>query len=81
MNWKSTTGSDRPDQQMILLTGSASFPKSVEAMKKRAIEFLEKPANIEQLVEMVHQAQFKKSELFQQKMQDSIDKISKKLGW
>jgi FixJ family two-component response regulator len=73
--------SDSPDQQVIFLTGFASVPKSVEAMKKGAVEFLEKPANIEQLVGMVRQAQFKKSELFQKRMEESVDKIAKKRGW
>ena len=73
--------SDSPDQQIIFLTGYASVPKSVEAIKQGAVEFLEKPANINQLIEMVKQAQLKKAELFEKRMEDSIDHLKKKKGW
>jgi len=73
--------SDSPDQQVIFLTGHASVPKSVEAMKLGAAEFLEKPANIDQLVELIQTAQFKKAVLFEKKMEQSIDKLKKTKGW
>lgn len=72
---------DNPDQQIILLTGYASVPKTVEAIKKGAVEFLEKPANINQLIDLVRQALLKKTELFEKRMQDSINKVKRNKGW
>lgn len=73
--------SESPDQQVIFLTGYASVPKSVEAIKRGAVEFLEKPANINQLVEMVRNAQLKKAELFEKRMEESIDHLKKNKAW
>lgn len=70
-----------PDSQVVLLTGRATVKKSVEALKLGAIEFLEKPANIKQLTEIVIKAQKKKADLFEKRMQDGIAKITKKKGW
>ncbi|MBC8278396.1 MAG: response regulator [FCB group bacterium] len=73
--------SENPDQQVVFLTGYASVPKSVEAIKHGAVEFLEKPANINQLVQMVRDAQLKKAELFEKRMEESIDHLKKNKGW
>ena len=70
-----------PDQQVILLTGHATVPKSVEAMKLGAVEFLEKPAKIDQLIELVRTAQLKKADLFQKRMEESIEKVKTSKGW
>jgi DNA-binding NtrC family response regulator len=73
--------SDNPDQQVILLTGHATVPKSVEAIKQGAVEFLEKPADINQLVGMIRQAQEKQSEIKEKRTKESIADILKKRGW
>lgn len=73
--------SDNPDQQVILLTGHATVPKSVEAIKHGAIEFLEKPADINHLMGMIKQAQEKQSELKDKRTKESIEEILKKRGW
>lgn len=72
---------DNPDQQVIFLTGYASVPKTVEALKKGAIEFLEKPADITQLIELVRTAQVKKAELFEKRAEESIEKIKRDRFW
>jgi DNA-binding NtrC family response regulator len=73
--------SDNPDQQVILLTGHATVPKSVEAIKQGAIEFLAKPADINHLMGMIKQAQEKQSELKDKRTKESIEEILKKRGW
>ncbi|TKJ39752.1 two-component system response regulator [candidate division LCP-89 bacterium B3_LCP] len=72
---------DNPDQQVVLLTGHATVPKSVEAIKHGAVEFLEKPADIDKLIEIVSRAKVKKSELTEKRMKESIEEIMKKRGW
>ena len=73
--------SDSPDQQVILLTGHATVPQSVEAIKHGAVEFLEKPPDIDHLIGLVREAQMKKTELFTKRMEDSIEHIKKRKGW
>jgi len=72
---------DNPDQQVIFLTGYASVPKTVEALKKGAVEFLEKPADINQLIDLVREAQIKKAELFEKRAEDSIEKLKRGKSW
>lgn len=73
--------SKNSDQQVIFLTGHATVTKSVEAMKLGAVEFLEKPAKIDQLIELVRKAQVKKTDMFQKRMEESIDKVKMQKGW
>ncbi len=73
--------SDSPDQQVIFLTGHATVPQSVEAIKYGAVEFLEKPPDIDHLIELVREAQLKKTDLFAKRMEDSIEHIKKRKGW
>lgn len=69
------------DLQIILLTGHATMDKGIEAIKQGATEFLEKPADINLLVEKIKEAQSKKMLLFEKKMEDAVSKIMKKKGW
>ena len=73
--------SDNPDQQVIFLTGYASVPKSVEAIKKGATEFLEKPADIDKLIELVREAMIKKLDLFEKRMEKSIENLKRGKSW
>ena len=73
--------SDSPDQQVVLLTGHATVPKSVEAIKQGAIEFLEKPADIDKLLEIIGRAQVKKADLFEKRMEQSIKEVKRRKGW
>jgi DNA-binding NtrC family response regulator len=69
------------DLQIILLTGHATMEKGIEAIKQGATEFLEKPADIDTLVEKIESAQSKRMLLFEQRMEDAIDEIMKKKSW
>ncbi len=69
------------DLQIILLTGHATMEKGIEAIKQGATEFLEKPADIDTLVEKIESAQSKRMLLFEQRMEDAIDEITKKKSW
>ena len=50
----------RPEIQVVLLTGHATVEKGVEAMKRGALEFLEKPVDLSKLSEIIHQAKAEK---------------------
>jgi DNA-binding NtrC family response regulator len=69
------------DLQIIVLTGHATIDKGIEAIKKGATEFLEKPADVNLLVEKIKKAQAKKTILFEQRMEDAVSDIMKKKGW
>jgi DNA-binding NtrC family response regulator len=70
-----------PDLQIILLTGHATVDKGVEAMKLGAVDFLEKPADIEKLMTLIKLASSKKMVLVAKRSEEQIDAILKKKGW
>ncbi|MGD8867095.1 MAG: response regulator [Gemmatimonadales bacterium] len=70
-----------PDLQVILLTGRATLSQAVEAMKLGALDFLEKPADIEMLVLKIEEAATKKSSLLDKRIADRISDIMRKKGW
>jgi len=47
---------ERPDMPIIFITGYGDVPKSVQAMKRGAVEFLTKPFNDEVLLTAIRQA-------------------------
>ena len=69
------------DQQVIFLTGHATVAKSVEALKAGAKEFLEKPVNIESLMDRISEAARKRMVLLEKRSAEAVDEILKKKGW
>ncbi len=72
---------ENPDSQVVLLTGRATVQKSVEALKVGAVEFLEKPADINKLTDIVYEAQKTKADLFEKRMEEGAKRITRKKGW
>jgi DNA-binding NtrC family response regulator len=72
---------NNPDLQIILLTGYGTVEKSVEAMKIGAKDFLEKPANIEQLLEKIKLAGNERIALVEKRAEESIRSILKGKSW
>ncbi len=72
---------DNPEIQVVLLTGHGSLQKGIEAMKLGAMDFLEKPADIELLLEKVRTAKAKTSADDEKQTQSLIDDILKTKGW
>ncbi len=70
-----------PDLQIILLTGRATMDKGIEAVKLGAVEFLEKPADLNTLMEKIRVAQDKKMELDEGRIDTMISDLMKKKGW
>jgi DNA-binding NtrC family response regulator len=70
-----------PDIQIILLTGHATLEKGIEAMKLGAMDFIEKPADIQVLTEKIKQAQSQKMILVEKRLQQKIKKIIQEKAW
>jgi two-component system OmpR family response regulator len=71
----------RPDVQVILLTGHATVEKSVEAMKTGAMDFIEKPVDLDALTDIIHQAKARKMILLDQESEEKIREILTQKGW
>ncbi len=72
---------ENPDAQVIVLTGRATVQKGVEAVKLGAAEFLEKPADINVLIEKIILARDTSAKLYEKRIEDSISDITKKKQW
>ncbi len=70
----------RPDLQVILLTGHATVKSGVEAIKMGAMDFLEKPAEIEKLTEMIKKARDSRVLLAEKKQKEFVLDALKKYG-
>jgi DNA-binding NtrC family response regulator len=70
----------KPDLQVILLTGHATIQSGVEAIKLGALDFLEKPAEIEKLSEMIQKAKEKRLLLTEKKHKDFVIEALRKYG-
>jgi len=72
---------DNPDLQVILLTGRATVRKGVEAMASGAMEVLEKPADINTLLEKIGEAHANRVLLAEKRVEETITDILRKKGW
>ncbi|MBU0519539.1 response regulator [bacterium] len=70
-----------PDLQIIFLTGKATLEKAVEAVKLGALDFLEKPVKLDNLIAKIEQAKTKKMALVAKREEEKIKKILGKKGW
>ena len=65
----------KPELQIILLTGYATIEKTVEAMKIGAMDFLEKPADLEALTEKIIKAKAEKMLIVEKQTEERIKEI------
>lgn len=72
---------DKPELHIILLTGYATVEKGVEAMKLGAMDFMEKPADIDKLTAKIKEAQAEKMVLAEKESAERIQKILEDKGW
>lgn len=70
-----------PNLQVIMLTGQATVKAGVEATKLGALDFLEKPADLKQILEKIQQAKTNKMLLVEKESEEKIKKILKSKGW
>lgn len=71
----------RPEVQVILLTGHGTVQKGVEAMKLGAIDFLEKPADLEALMEKIHEAKAQKMMIVERQLEEKMKHILQEKPW
>jgi DNA-binding NtrC family response regulator len=64
-----------PDLQVMLLTGQATIKSAVEATNLGALDVLEKPTDIETLMEKIGEAQSKKDALGEKRVQEMIERV------
>lgn len=72
---------DNPDLQVILLTGYATLQKGVEAIKIGAMDFLEKPAEIQELMEKIRKAKATRMLIVEKRAEEKIKSILETKGW
>ena len=70
----------KPNLQIILLTGHATVQKGVEAMRLGAMDFLEKPVDIEVLTEKIVKGRERRIEREDQAAEKAVLEALKKYG-
>ena len=70
-----------PDSQVVLLTGHATVKKATDAMRLGALDLLEKPVDIEVLVEKIEEAATNKMLLTEKRIEEQVTDILRKKGW
>jgi DNA-binding NtrC family response regulator len=73
--------SENPDVQIIMLTGHGSVEKGVEAIKAGAVDFLEKPADLNKIIEKIAEAKHKRIVLVEKKHEEHVKEILQSKGW
>ena len=71
----------RPDLEIIMLTGHATVKSGIEAMKFGAEDFLEKPVDLNELLEKIGEAKSKRMLVVEKGHQDEVRKIIKSKTW
>jgi len=71
----------KPDLQIILLTGHASVQTGVEAMRRGALDFMEKPADLDQLAAKIKEGKARRMEMDAETREAAVREALKKYGW
>jgi len=71
----------RPDLEIIMLTGHATVQNSIEAMKLGAEDLLEKPVDLQALIEKIKEAKHKRMVVLEKKTSDELKEIMGHKGW
>ncbi len=71
----------RPDVEVIMLTGHATVQSGIEAMKHGAIDFLEKPVDINVLMEKIREAKKARTTAMEKQSEEELRHILKSRCW
>jgi len=72
---------NHPEAEIIMLSGQGSIKKSTEAMKLGAEDFLEKPVDIQELLQKIAEAKDKRILILQKKSREEIEDILRNKAW
>ena len=72
---------DHPEADVIILTGHGTIQAGIEAMKLGADDFLEKPVDINVLMEKIKNSKEKHVLILQKQTKEEIKNILKSKGW
>jgi DNA-binding NtrC family response regulator len=67
-----------PELQIIMLTGQGTVGKAVEAMNEGAMDFMEKPADINKLMDKISEAKEKRVLLVTKNIEEKVTGILKR---
>lgn len=70
-----------PELQVIMLTGYGKVKDSVEAMKLGAMDFLEKPADLDLLTAKIHDAKSRRMLLAEKQTVEKVKRILTEKAW
>lgn len=70
-----------PDTEIIMLSGQGTIKTSTKAIKLGAEDFLEKPVNIDELLEKIGEARNRHIVVLQKRSKQEIDNILKRKSW
>ena len=71
----------KPDLEIIILTGHATVKAGIEAMKLGAEDFLEKPVDLNVLLERISNAKNKRMDSMEKKSENDMKQILKTKSW
>ena len=71
----------KPGLQVIVLTGQATLGQAVEAMKLGALDLMEKPADIDALVERIDDAAHRRLSMEHERIRARVEEITRRKGW
>jgi DNA-binding NtrC family response regulator len=71
----------RPDLEIIMLTGHATVKSGIEAMKLGAEDFLEKPVDLNELLQKIGEAKHKRMLVVEKGRQEEVRRIIKSKTW
>lgn len=72
---------ERPDIEVIMLTGRATVKSGIEAMKHGALDFLEKPVLLNKLLEKIWKAKRQRMRTLEKKSENEMKDILKSKSW
>ena len=72
---------ESPDTEIIMLSGHATIQDSTEAMKLGAEDFLEKPLDLQKLLQKITEAKDKRILVLQEQSKEEIKKILRDRAW
>jgi two-component system response regulator RegA len=72
---------NNPDLQVIFLTGRATLEHGIEAMRSGAMEFFEKPPDIDKLIAKITEAREKRERLTEQRLERAVKDLIRNKGW